>query len=219
MRRPLGWLATAILCSLTSQVAGQGTVDIQTTPFDQFVVVDVTIVDSGTGSGCTEFVLERSAFVECASSTVIATIPRQTGTRTLQFFDGPLSPNTAYEYDIWPCSGFSWAGDCGWGLPIVALTMTTGPGSTPVGHGFLRTSGTPWWLMPCGGMGCWGNNIVSLPPEADPYVNTDTPVMLYGTFTRNCQWSWFTEVTRVVPSSCTVDIAPETWGSVKRLYR
>ncbi len=207
------------LICLSASASGQGTIDIQTTSFDTYIVVDVIVVDSGTGSGCASFILEREPLLGCGPHTTVATIPRQTGTVTHRYIDGPLTPNTAYLYSIRPCSGFAWVSDCGWGLTPTAPAMTTGPGATPIGHGYLGLGLPQWWLRPCQGLDCGSLGIVSLPDDARKYVGSDTAVILSGTFSRSCQFGWFVTVSQALPSPCTVSVNGTTWGAAKQLYR
>jgi hypothetical protein len=212
------WLLVAALCCFAAPAAGNGTIDIQTQSFDNFIAIDVIVQDDGLGTGCTSFTLQRRSVLDCDGTEVtLATIPRQSGTH--QVFDGPLPPNTAYKYRIVPCAGFHWAYDCGYGLGITAYAMTTGPGLTPIGHGTLESPGTPYSFVYCGGYDCSGANVVSVSPQALPYVNSGIPVIVYGTFERNCQWEWFYLITQAVPASCTVGVEGGSWSTVKVLFR
>lgn len=212
------WLLVTGLCCLAAPAAGNGTIDIQTQSFDNFIAVDVIVQDDGLGTGCTSFTLQRRSLLECDDAYVtLATIPRVNGTH--QVFDGPLPPNSAYKYRILPCAGFEWAYDCGYGLGITALAATTGPGVTPIGHGTLESPGTPYSFVYCGGYDCSGANVVYVSPQALPYVNSGIEVVIYGTLERNCQWEWFYLVSEAVPASCTVDVAPSTWSAAKGIFR
>jgi hypothetical protein len=223
MKARYTWVPFAVLCASAAPAVGNGTVDILTPAvFDVAIVVDVVVVDDGAGAGCTSFTLQRRRLLECdddANYVTVASFSRQTGTVTHQVIDHGLQPNTAYKYRILPCTGFSWAYDCGWGLNITALAATTGPGLTAIGHGELVCCGTPLGLVYCDGWDCGGANVNNIPPEAAQYVESGIPVILYGTFERTCQWEWFYQVTQVVPAPCTVAVEAATWSATKMMFR
>jgi hypothetical protein len=182
------------------------------------MVVDVTVVDDGLGSGRSQFILKRRARMGCESVS-LATVPRRTGPMTHRYCDGPPPSNTAFEYSNGRCNGFTWVHDGGDGLPITQLCMIAGPGTAPIGHGYLPTSGMPWWLPGCRGSDCDGGNVVTLPPEAVQYASSNTAAMLCGSFIRSSQRAWFLDVRQVMPMPCTVGVAPVRWDTVTQLER
>jgi hypothetical protein len=218
MRIVAPFASMILVCGLAPRAGSTGTIDIQTTPFDNFIVIDITVVDNGGSGGCNgSFTLQRRVIPEC-NTVDIATFARQPGTSTHRYFDAPLQPSRAYRYEVVACSGFTWTGDCGWGLPIVVMT-TTPPAPAFLGRGRLANGVT---FYGCPDL-CTGGDVVRLPPEGWQYVGTDTPVVLYGGFLASCQNGWLYDVAQVVPSSCApatdVPFGPTSWGVVKSLYR
>lgn len=217
--RILATLVSMILvCGLAPRAFATGTIDIQTTPYDNFVVVDVTVVDNGGSGGCNgSFTLSRRAIPGC-NSVNLGTFARQPGTSTHRFFDGPLQSSRAYRYEVVACSGFTWTFDCGWGLPIVVIAMTT-PAPAFLGRGRLANGVTFYGCQDP----CTSGDVANLPPDGWQYVGTDTPVALYGGFFPSCQNGWLYDVAQVLPSSCApatdVPFLPTPWGVVKSLYR
>jgi hypothetical protein len=60
----------------------------------------------------------------------------------------------------------------------------------------------------------------ALPGAAGPYLDSDTPVDVFGTWW--CCWAqgvWLLIAQEVVPHACIIAVRETTWGSVKSLYR
>lgn len=217
MRRLAAFSSMLLSCTVATPLLAGGTIDIQTTSFDNWIVVDITIVDDGGSGGCNgTFTLRREAIPTC-SATPIATIQRQPGsTTTHRIIDGPLPASGAYCYEVLACSGFTWSGDCGWGLPI-SVCATTTPAPAFLGTGRLE-NGVAFYDCRVA-IECGIRDVFSLPPDGWQYVGTNTDVAIYGGFDASCQNGWLFDVTSVVPSDCTVAVQPSTWSQTKTMYR
>jgi hypothetical protein len=60
-------------------------------------------------------------------------------------------------------------------------------------------------------------------PAVTPYINSGTPVLVYGVIT-DVRWTCQTSeiiayFQSAVPSPCIVGVEEQTWGRVKSLYR
>ena len=207
--------SVVLLCGVVSPASASGTIDIQTTPAGNVMVIDVTVVDNGGAGGCNNsFTLQRRLIPGCATVD-IATWARQPGTTaTHRCFDAPVYPSRAYEYEVLSCAGFTWAFDCGWGLPVVA-TATTAPGPAYLGQGRLENGIT---FYGCDGL-CATRDVLRMPADGLQYVGTGTEVALYGGFFASCQNGWLLDVSQVVPSSCALSVDPVTWTGAKTLFR
>ncbi len=201
------------------------------------VILDVQIDDTGGASDCVGIGIRRRAIYPCGPWTCIQSIPRQSGARTLQVFDGGVDLNTSYVYEavgqaVLPICGlfasdptaFSRAFDpTTWGFPIIVFA-TVGPDPTPIAHGKLVlqqdassafaietcAEGCPWYFRAGYGF-----------PELSQYIGTDTEVLLYGTVEYCCNCcGHLLHVTSAVPSPCApVAVAMKTWADVKQLYK
>jgi hypothetical protein len=203
-----------LLCALAPPAISGGTIDIETIAFDNFIMIAITVVDSGGSGGCNgSFKLQRRAMPGC-DTVDLASFARQPGTTTThRVFDGPLQPSRAYHYEVIACSGFTWTFDCGWGLPIAVVAATT-PAPTLLGHGRL-SSGVS--LQGCRDT-CAGGDVLNLTPDAFQYIGTDTELLLYGSYVVSCQAGWLLDISHVVESACTVTVEPRTWSQAKRLF-
>lgn len=222
-------------------------IDIQLTPHSApgvptaSVQIDLTIEDTGGASDCTSFALRRRAVYPCDRSApqVIQCIPRQPGTRTLQFYDN-VALDTTYLYDVVGYGpSFAPPGTClfflsdqhtfqqvfdphGWAFPILAWT-TVGPDPTPIAHGRLLPpvdASANFALESCSD-GCPDAWQGYAGPEVLQYIGTDTELLLYGNVSYCCNCcGWLFDITSAVPQPCVpLAVQPRTWSNFKRLYR
>jgi hypothetical protein len=239
--RSLLWFAIGVLGCVAPAVAGSITIAL--TPYSDpaapngAVGINLTINDTGGASGCTSIGIRRRAVFPCGGSgQVILCIPRQAGTRVLQFYD-VVPRNTSYFYDA---IGFGTlpAGVCGfqsdqyafqqafdatgWGFPIWAWT-TVGPDPTPIAHGRLvqpvdasANFAIEYCTDSCIGLGEGFGS-----PDVAQYVGAGTEVFLYGTASYCCNCCGFLiQATSAVPQPCPpVSVEPRAWSNVKQLYR
>ncbi len=215
MRLVLASLCALLVCSLASRAVAGGTIDIQTTSVGNLIVVDVTVNDNGGAGSCNGFFTLRRWMIPDCNAVTLGAFARQPGVvSTHRFFDALLPASRAFRYDIVSCSGFTWTGDCGWGLPIQAVA-TTGPAPAYLGKGQL--AGT-FSFESCPDE-CAGAVFFDVPPDVWPYVASGVNVALYGGFAPNCQHGWALVPTQAVPTGCTVAIETPTWSQAKSLYR
>jgi hypothetical protein len=199
------------------------------------VRLDLSIEDTGGVPDCTAFVIERrTMFPLCGNAVRVECIPRQSGTRVLQFFDS-VSPNTSYRYEVVGYSGP--AGIClfpsdpfafqqafdphTWAFPIIVYT-TVGPDPTPVAQGTLIDpvdASATFQIASCPD-GCSGNGWQGYGAAAAPYINSGANVWVYGTIDYCCNCcGWLIGATQVTPHDClTIATETQAWGQVKRLY-
>lgn len=195
-------------CGFAPPAITAGTLDIQITPYDNFIAIDIMVVDDGGPGGCDgHFTLRRTAILKCATID-LATFAQQPGTTsTHRTLDTPLLPGRAYCYEVVACSGFTWAFDCGWGLSIAVIAATT-LAPTCLGHGRLE-GGITFYGCP----GEWaGGDVLHLPPGALEYVGTGAEFLLYGSDVVSCQDGRLLDVTQVLPAACAIAVEPSTWS-------
>jgi hypothetical protein len=139
--------------------------------------------------------------------------------------DTGVTANTAYQYEAVavdaqrnPVPGNSEV--------ILGFAST---GVALIGHGIL-TRGPDCGISsvdmfsPCAGQ-CYASALAfSVPPEAVPYFNSGTPLLIYGefdgTFGGFCNsYIPVVNVSSVEESPCVVGVTPTTWGAVKMIYR
>lgn len=201
------------------------------------VRLDLQIEDNGGVPDCGAFVIMRKPIFPCGSPLEIQCIIRQTGTRTLQFFD-TVSANTSYRYEVvgystpYPgvplCSGPSSPSEFqrsfdpnGFGFPIQVFT-TVGPDPTPIAQGRLTQPVDACHLFGLQNCADGCNAVMGGDGDAaTPYIDTDVDVWLYGTIEYCCNsCTWVLTATQVVPHGCgPVAVASQPWSQVKALYR
>lgn len=236
------FLLTAVLPS----VIEASSITITATPFatseTAITVLDVVINDDGSLPECTLFRIVRRAIYPCGVGQSVVCIEREVGTsRSLQFSDQAVQPNTSYVYQVvgegsaFPplpalcelstrCDDIEFAqafDPSGWGFPIISI-VSMGPEPTPVAHARLLPpldAVATFSLEPCQdscptffGQGAGG-------PEINQYVGTGTAVLLYGTVSYCCNCCGFIlSANAAMPQSCTVAAENLPWSQVKVLY-
>jgi hypothetical protein len=140
--------------------------------------------------------------------------------------DVNVEPNTAYAYVVRPacCADF----------PAVTIGYAS-TGVALICRGTLTTD-LPWpgkYINPCDAS-CLVTDpyrraalVTSRPPEADPYFDTATTLLIYGEFDGLVQdpcnlcnhFLPALKISSVAESDCIVAVEPVTWGAVKAKYR
>jgi hypothetical protein len=70
---------------------------------------------------------------------------------------------------------------------------------------------------------CYPTLLAETSPDVEPYINSGTRILLYGTIKGVISFCGKNETialfTSTIPSECVVGVENRTWGYVKQLYR
>jgi len=222
-------LMTGLFCFVSSP-GFAGTITMNSTPYPDSVVVEVTVNDTGGAPFCGWLMVTREG------QMTPFFFERQIGsTITRRFVDTSVSHNTLYCYEMalaagpfTPCPFGSLCDlfDC---FYQIMTCVNTGPEPALIGHGLLSRyfpDGSPIddnetraLLYSCGPPGFNFVGLHSVPAEAAQYMDTGQGVDVYGTWW--CCWAqgvWLLAAELVTPHSCTISADETTWGRVKALY-
>lgn len=191
------------------------------------VRLDVTVTDVGTTAGCTQMILYRRRIeFRCGPSPLpvpVGFFSRVPGTTTTHHFtDHGVTPSTYYTYFISDCSvQFSCEEDSK-SVPAYH-NVATPPGPVRLAKGDLVTDPSEpgdHYIHVCGCPSFGRLPLESWPPEAVPYFNSGTEVVIFGRFSSDgCVTDAGFVVTGVQEESCFVAVQPNTWGQVKNVFR
>ena len=225
-------LTMGLLMTLSPPAFALGTISLTSTAYPDSVVITATITDTGGSPECGYLTFLRNGvqtnlFIERQIGTTI--------TRTV--VDTDVEPSTLYCYTMdfrqFPIPVFLLCGDF-WNafdqFCQIQTCVNTGPNPALLGRGLLSEfypgggevdhNETQAILLDCESPSTILLGLHSIPPEAEPYLDSGQVVRVFGA--PFCCWAqcvWLTSATHVEPSSCVIATEPTTWGRVKALYR
>jgi hypothetical protein len=223
-------LTTGLLLVIASPAFAEGFISMSNTPYPDSVVIIVTVEDPADHPECGWLAVTRG--------TDVGYIQRHPGTTfTARVVDTNVEPNTLYCYTMAlraaptpvPCVTMDLCG-LFYCFYMIQTCANTGPDPAFIGRGFLKTT------FPGGGEVDYNEvnavlwicdrspdswiSLHSIPADAGPYVDSGTPVDVFGSYL--CCWAqgmWLLVAEVVIPHTCIIAVEPTTWGSVKAVYR
>jgi len=166
--------------------------------------------------------LYRATAEDCGTPVRItaAPIPWSRNTPIDQFItDYTAEPGHLYHYRVvavdrfWQPIGLQW----GWGFEIQGWVRT---GNVPIAHGTVDNDEGVTAVRNCAGECLLGGTTGALPHHLRRYINTETPLLLYGYIGgAHPQFGWSMLIVDGRPAECVVGVEASAWGHVKQLYR